>query len=66
MDIWTTYKAVPCMCGHSSCKDWHVWPVASVQGVKFSREQAYDIAELLNSKNVLRRWQQFRDEGLYK
>jgi hypothetical protein len=35
-----TYRIERCQCGHASCKDWHVHPVAAVQCVKFTEEQA--------------------------
>jgi hypothetical protein len=44
----TTYKAIPCGCGHRACKAWHVDPVASVQGVRFTEYQARLVAEVLN------------------
>jgi len=42
------YRAVKCCCGHPVCEDWHVSFVADLQGVKFTKEQAEAIAELLN------------------
>ena len=42
------YRAEPCGCGYSACKAWHVWSVTAVQGVRFTREQAEAVAELLN------------------
>ena len=42
------YRAEPCGCGHSACKSWHVWPVAAIVGVCFTREQAEAVTELLN------------------
>lgn len=42
----TIYKATPCPCG--CCKDWHVSPIADVQGVGFSQRQAEAVADLLN------------------
>lgn len=42
------YTARPCQCGHSSCKHWHVWPVAAYQGVGFTEKQARAVADLLN------------------
>lgn len=42
------YEAVPCNCGHPSCKHWHVSCVADVHGVGFDEEQARAVAGLLN------------------
>lgn len=42
------YRAEPCACGHRVCKAWHVHPVAAVQGVSFTEEQARAVAEFLN------------------
>lgn len=42
------YLAVRCLCDHPNCKDWHVEPVAAIQGVSFTREQAEAVAMLLN------------------
>jgi hypothetical protein len=50
-----TYSAVPCACGHTSCKDWHVSNVADIQGVRFTKEQAEAVANLLNHKPARRR-----------
>lgn len=44
----TTYAAVQCPCGHPACRDWHVSPVAEMQGVKFTEAQAHAVAYLLN------------------
>jgi hypothetical protein len=44
----TRYTIERCPCGHPVCKDWHVLPVAAVQGVKFTHEQAAAVAYLLN------------------
>lgn len=44
-----TYRAEPCPCGHSTCKHWHVSPVAAFQGVGFTEEQAQAVAALLNA-----------------
>lgn len=43
------YSASPCPCGHRTCKSWHVFPVAAVQGVNFSERQAKAVAEFLNA-----------------
>ena len=43
------YRASRCPCGDPICEDWHVWPVAAVQCVKFTQEQAEAVAELLNN-----------------
>lgn len=42
------YRASRCPCGHRGCRDWHVSPVAAVQGVGFTEVQARAIADLLN------------------
>ena len=44
----THYTARPCPCGHESCEDWHVRPVASVPGVSFTENQAKIVAMMLN------------------
>ena len=41
------YRAVSCPCGHGSCRSWLVEPVAAVQGVSLTREQAELVAALL-------------------
>jgi hypothetical protein len=41
------FRAVKCACGHRACQDWHVSFVASVQGVRFTQEQAELVAMLL-------------------
>lgn len=41
------YKALPCPCGR--CSHWLVSPVADIQGVSFSREQAEAVSDLLNN-----------------
>jgi hypothetical protein len=43
------YTPERCPCGHKVCKDWHVWPVAAIQGVSFTKAQATAVAELLNA-----------------
>lgn len=42
------FKAIPCACGFHTCRSWHVFPSADVQGVAFTEEQAKRVAELLN------------------
>lgn len=42
------YRAIPCACGHKGCSAWHVWPLADVQGVRFTKNQAENVAEMLN------------------
>lgn len=42
------YRAERCPCGHSSCKNWLVWPVAALQGVSFTERQARAVADLLS------------------
>lgn len=46
-----TYVARPCPCGHRVCKDWHVWPVAAIQGVHFTKQQAEAVAAYLNAND---------------
>jgi hypothetical protein len=43
------YKAERCGCGHRTCVDWHVAPIAAVQGVKFTEKQARAVADWLNT-----------------
>lgn len=43
------YTVTKCRCGHPVCKDYHVWPVAALQGVKFTEDQANAVAKLLNA-----------------
>ena len=52
MSIRTQYFAQKCPCGDAICSAWHVSGVASVQGVKFTREQAEATAKLLNDMNA--------------
>lgn len=42
------YVARPCQCGSKVCSDWHVWPVADMQGVSLTKDQAIATAVLLN------------------
>lgn len=49
------YRAVRCLCGHRACKDWHVAPVAAVQGVGFTQRQAEMVANLLNMDESFQR-----------
>jgi len=44
------YVISQCPCGSPFCTDWHVDPVAAVQGVKFTKAQAKAVANLLNGK----------------
>ena len=46
-----TSRAFKRPCGHSSCKDWHVYPQASVQGVSFTQQEAELVASTLNKFN---------------
>lgn len=41
------YAALPCNCGHRSCKHWHISNVADVHGVSFTKEQAELVAAVL-------------------
>lgn len=47
------YTTIPCPCGHRSCKDWHVAPVAAVQGVNFTRSQAIAVAVALELHDAI-------------
>ena len=49
----THYRAGPCPCEDDFCKDWHVEPVAAMQGVKFTEAQAKKVAILLNGPNEM-------------
>lgn len=42
------YTIERCPCGDPACENWHVHPIAARQGVKFKREQAQAVADLLN------------------
>lgn len=42
------FRAEKCGCKNKTCQDWHVAPVAAVQGVGFSQKQAEAVAKLLN------------------
>ncbi len=44
----TTFRATPCPCGNSSCKNWFVDPVAAFQGVSFTEIQAKAVADFMN------------------
>ena len=44
------HVAVPCPCGDSACRNWHVSPQADLQGVSFTKEEAEAVADLLNSR----------------
>lgn len=43
------YQVSRCPCGHPSCNDWHVSPVAALQGVKFTEGQAHAVARFLQA-----------------
>ncbi len=58
------YRAVRCPCGDPVCKDWHVSPVAQVQGVKFTEEQARSVVKLLSGKMIEHR--AGREEGDFR
>lgn len=45
------YWASRCPCMRRSCRDWHVEPVAALQGVSFTEAQARAVAKLLNDLN---------------
>ena|SRR5215472_5463641 len=44
------FRAIPCPCGHPACKSWMVDPVAAIQGVSFTQEEAEAIAEFMNKR----------------
>lgn len=46
------YHASRCPCGHMACNDWHVDPVAALQGVHFTERQARAVAALLNGMDA--------------
>lgn len=39
-----------CPCGHPACRDFHVSPIAAVQGVKFTEQQARTVVEALSRR----------------
>lgn len=41
-----------CRCGHAVCKDWHVYPEAALQGVKFTEAEARQVGHLLDKMDV--------------
>lgn len=45
---WIHRRVEKCPCGHPACKDWHVAPEANLQGVKFTQEEATQVAILLD------------------
>lgn len=45
---WLRRRVEKCLCGHRACKDWHVSPEAALQGVKFTKDQATQVAILLD------------------
>jgi hypothetical protein len=42
------WEPIPCPCGHSACRDWMIRPVAAVQGVSFTKEEAIAVCEAHN------------------
>ena len=42
------FRVSQCQCNYAKCKDWHIAPVADVQGVRFTEEQAIAVATLLD------------------
>jgi len=48
--MMTVYRAMPCPCGHKTCRAWMVNPVAAVQGVSFTRDQAEAVAAFLTAR----------------
>lgn len=45
-------KAIPCPCNDTICKNWVVSPQAAFQGVRFTKEQAEAVADLLNRERA--------------
>jgi hypothetical protein len=45
-------RAIPCPCGHRSCKAWMVTPQAAIQGVGFTEAEAGVVAMALNVKTT--------------
>jgi len=44
------FRAIKCPCGHRACNNWFVDPVAAVQCVSFTEEQARAVADFMNSR----------------
>ena len=44
------FRPMKCPCGHQACKNWFVDPVAAVQSVSFTQEQACAVANFMNSR----------------
>ena len=47
--MMTKYTIDRCRCPNKNCRDWHVLPVAAVQGVHFTRRQATVVAAVLSA-----------------
>lgn len=45
-------RASKCPCGDKGCVSWHVEPMAAIQGVSFTEEQAHAVAWLLNKMDL--------------
>lgn len=45
---WLHRRVEKCPCRHPACKDWHVSPEAALQGVKFTKDEATQVAILLD------------------
>lgn len=45
-------RAEPCGCGDEACTHWHVYPMAAVQCVRFTEEQAKAVAAFLRGEIV--------------
>jgi hypothetical protein len=43
------YRAAPCPCSRHDCPDWHLEPVATTHGVRFTQRQAELVAAFLNA-----------------
>lgn len=59
MDIWTP---IPCPCGHPSCRNWLVDPVAAVQSVRFTKEEAFLVAAAKDMRDALEACLEWMDE----
>jgi hypothetical protein len=42
------WKPQPCNCGHRACTDWHIYPVAFIHGVGFTKKEAEAICKAHN------------------
>jgi hypothetical protein len=46
------YRASKCPCGDPICQAWHVDPVASIRGVKFTERQAWHVDPVASIQGV--------------